>query len=494
MDTLPIFLRSTECRALVIGGGPQATAKVRLLCQAKFAVTLIAERPCDELAGLIDQYNLSHLNTAFSPLMLQQQDLVIVADTDPELAAPIASQVRQLRLPLNVVDQPSLCSFFFPAMVDRSPMVVAVGSQGQSPVLTHYVRRRIEESLPSVLEPLAQLTADYRQQVKQLIPSTTDRLDFWGALLDGPLPEQLRNGADCGKQLMEQAIADYTAAKPAAGTVFLVGAGPGDPDLLTVKALRIIQQADVVVYDRLVSPQIINLIRRDAQQINVGKSMGNHTLPQEEINRLLVKLARDNKRVVRLKGGDPFIFGRGGEELEELVQENVSFQVIPGITAASGSASYCGIPLTHRDHAQSVTFVTGHLKSDTLDLEWQSLARPHQTLVFYMGLTALEIIAAQLQAHGMPADTPVALVYKATTPDQRLLTARLDNIARRSKEEEFRSPSLIIVGSVVSLSERLSPLDSGNLGSDKPATADRRAPINPASPLRTTDGVALPLD
>ncbi|RDE19769.1 uroporphyrinogen-III C-methyltransferase [Motiliproteus coralliicola] len=455
METFPLFLRSQQARALIVGGGSQATAKARLLNQAKFTITIAAQAPCDELCQLIEEAGLNHQSQGYFPELLKQHDLVVIADIATDEAAQIAEQARALNLPTNVVDQPSLCSFFFSAVVDRSPITVAIGSQGNSPILAHYVRRRIETSLPGSLDRLAELMARHRDQVKQIVPSAAERLQFWEALLDADLPEQIRAGDTQADQLVKQALEDYAAKKPTSGTVYLVGSGPGDPDLLTVKALRIIQQADVVVYDRLVSDEIMKLTRRDAEMINVGKTMGNHTLPQEQINQLLVKLSRQGKRVVRLKGGDPFIFGRGGEEVEELLQEGVRFQVIPGITAASGSSTYCGIPLTHRDHAQSVTFVTGHLKTDQLNLEWGSLAQPHQTLVFYMGLTALPIIAKQLQAHGMPSDTPVALVYKATRPEQRLLVGQLDNIAQLKDEHQFKSPSLIIVGSVVSLADKI---------------------------------------
>ena len=461
METFPLFLRSKQCRALIVGGGSQATAKARLLNQATIQPSPSPRRPPATSFANSDRRSRSSTITSqlgYFPELLKQHDLVVDRRyCDADEAAQIAEQARQRQLPVNVVDQPSLCSFFFSAIVDRSPMTVAIGSQGSSPILTHYVRRRIETSLPGSLDKLAELTVKHRDKVKQVIPSSAERLQFWESLLDGDLPETLRAGEADADQRIEQALDNYSAGKANSSTVFLVGAGPGDPDLLTVKALRIIQQADVIVYDRLVSDEIMNLTRRDAERIDVGKTMGNHTLPQEQINQLLVKLSRQGKRVVRLKGGDPFIFGRGGEEVEELLQEGIRFQVVPGITAASGSSTYCGIPLTHRDHAQSVTFVTGHLKTGKLNLDWPHLAQPHQTVVFYMGLTALSTIADELQAHGMPADTPVALVYKATRADQRLLVGQLDNIAELKEQHQFKSPSLIIVGTVVSMAERLNP-------------------------------------
>ncbi len=458
MDTMPIFLRSNATRALLIGDGPQTTAKARILLQADIRITVLGNNaPCDSLQQLIDREGLTLLTKHFETEDLDHHDMVVVADMSAADAAQIAAAARRRHIPVNVVDRPELCSFYFAAMVEREPMVVAIGSQGQAPVLSHYLRRKIEQSLPAQLGELAPLIREYRERVKALIPSASERLVFWEALLDGPLAGGAGGSGAEAAQLVEEALAARADNREINATVYLIGAGPGDPDLLTVKALRLLQQADVVVYDRLVSPAILALSRRDAERIDVGKRMGNHTLPQEEINRLLVRLSREGKRVVRLKGGDPFIFGRGGEEIEELLEENIPFQVVPGITAASGSATYCGIPLTHRDHAQSVTFVTGHLKQGELNLKWESLAQPQQTVVFYMGLTSLPLIAEQLQAHGQASDTPVALVHRATTPHQRLLIGRLDNIADLAREHAFKSPSLIIIGSVVSLAEKLKP-------------------------------------
>ncbi len=457
MDTLPIFLRSNATRALLVGSGPQATAKARLLIQANISITVLCDVASEALEQLIDRANLTHRAKDFESEDLEQHDMVVVGDTPIEEAENIVAKAHQRRIPVNVVDQPQLCSFYFAAMVDRSPITVAVGSQGHSPVLSHYLRYRIERSLPRPLEPLMQITREYQQRVESQISSESERQAFWQQTLDGPVSELTRAGDPLPASLIDEALAAWSEQRKNSGTVYLIGAGPGDPDLLTVKALRLLQQADVVVYDRLVSAEILKLCRDDAERINVGKSMGLHTLPQEQINQLLVTLSRQGKRVVRLKGGDPFIFGRGGEEIEELLDADIRFQVIPGITAASGSSTYCGIPLTHRDHAQSVTFVTGHLKDGELNLKWDSLAQPRQTVVFYMGLTALPTIAEQLQAHGMAADTPVALVHRATTAQQRLLVGQLDNIASRAQQQEFKSPSLIIIGSVVSLAEKLNP-------------------------------------
>ena len=239
------------------------------------------------------------------------------------------------------------------------------------------------------------------------------------------------------------------------GEVALVGAGPGDPELLTLKAWRLIQSAEVVLYDRLVSPEILSLIPESAERVHVGKQRANHTLPQDQINSRLVELARKGRKVVRLKGGDPFIFGRGGEEIETLAAAGVRFQVVPGITAASGCAAYAGIPLTHRDHAQSVRFVTGHLKNDTCDLPWKDFVQNNQTLVFYMGLVGLPIICQQLVAHGMSPEMPVALVSRGTTPHQQVVTGDLTNIVERVERNAVPAPTLVIIGNVVTLRSRL---------------------------------------
>ncbi|MEH6626673.1 MAG: siroheme synthase CysG [Motiliproteus sp.] len=455
MDTLPIFLRSTATRALLIGDGLEATSKGRLMARANIQLTVLSSDPCDELKSLIDQNQLTHLAKGFEEADLENHDIVVIGDTPIEESESIVAKAHLYRMQAHVVGQPDLCSCYFPKTIERSPISVAICSQSKSPALAKYVQNQLELSLPRKLDILDELICRYQPQVNGQIQGSSEQEAFWSDLLAGPLSETTRGGSTSPEQVIEDALACYNGKQESTGTVYLIGAGPGDPDLLTVKALRLLQQADVVVYDRLVSAEILALSRQDAERIYVGKKMGQHSLPQDEINRLLVKLSQQGKRVVRLKGGDPFIFGRGGEEIEELLGENINFQVVPGITAASGSSSYCGIPLTHRDHAQSVTFVTGHLKEGELSLDWPSLSQRHQTVVFYMGLTALATISEQLQAHGMSADTPVALVYRATTPQQRLLVGQLDNIAQRCEEEKFKSPSLIIIGTVVSLADKL---------------------------------------
>ena len=385
---------------------------------------------------------------------LQGCVLAIAATDDEPLNATVSQHANALGVPVNVVDSPQLCSVIFPAIVDRSPLVVAVSSGGDAPVLARLIRARIETWIPAAYGQLAGLAKQFRAQVKARFANVQQRRVFWEEVFQGPIAEQALAGRTAeAERLLAEKLAG--AAPKALGEVYLVGAGPGDPDLLTFRALRLMQQADVVLYDRLVAPAIIDLCRRDADRIYVGKQRADHAVPQEQINQQLVTLAKQGKRVLRLKGGDPFIFGRGGEEIEELAAHGVPFQVVPGITAASGCAAYAGIPLTHRDHAQSVRFVTGHLKDGSCDLPWSELAAPAQTLVFYMGLVGLPVICQQLIAHGRSAETPAALVQQGTTSNQRVFTATLGTLAERIAQEDVQAPTLLIVGEVVQLREKL---------------------------------------
>jgi len=370
------------------------------------------------------------------------------------LNAVISQQAQALFIPVNVVDAPKLCSVIFPAIVDRSPLIVAVTSGGDAPVLARLIRAKIETWIPATYGQLAGLAKRFRAQVKALFPDVQQRRVFWEDVFQGQVAESVFAGKQQEAQrLLEEKIAGI--APRMLGEVYLVGAGPGDPDLLTFRALRLMQQADVVLYDRLVAPAIIDLCRRDAERIYVGKQRADHALPQDQINQRLVTLALEGKRVLRLKGGDPFIFGRGGEEIEELAAHGIPFQVVPGITAASGCAAYAGIPLTHRDHAQSVRFVTGHLKDGSTNLPWTELTSSSQTIVFYMGLVGLPMICEQLIAHGRAATTPAALIQQGTTQNQRVITGTLADLAARVAEHEVRAPTLVIVGEVVQLREKL---------------------------------------
>jgi uroporphyrin-III C-methyltransferase/precorrin-2 dehydrogenase/sirohydrochlorin ferrochelatase len=349
-----------------------------------------------------------------------------------------------------VVDNPKLCSFIMPAIIDRSPLMIAVSSGGAAPVFARLVRARLESTIPAAYGKLAQLSEHFRAQVKARFAQANDRRGFWERVLQGRIAELIFSGREAeAYAATETALA---AAEPATvGEVYLVGAGPGDPDLLTFRALRLMQQADVLVYDRLVSSAILDLARRDAERIYVGKERNFHTLRQEEINRLLADLAKQGRRVCRLKGGDPFIFGRGGEEIDTLAAEGIPFQVVPGITAATGCAAYAGIPLTHRDYAQACMFVTGHLKDNSMNLNWAALCQPHQTIVIYMGLTGLDILCKELIEHGLPAVLPAALIEQGTLPQQRVFSGTLATLPSLVAGQDIRAPTLIIVGEVVRL-------------------------------------------
>ncbi len=454
MHFLPIFIRIQDRPVLVVGGGQVAVRKVTMLLRADAHVRLVAKSVDPALRSLLadDYHSITERN--FEVHDLDGVTLVIAATDDENLNRNIYELAHARQLPVNVVDNPDLCDFIFPSIVDRSPVVVAVSSSGQSPMLARQLRARLETFIPSGYGRLASLLGEARRKVKWLIPDTGVRMRFWEKVLSGPVAEQMMAGKeDEAKKLLDEALTDIDTTVQ--GEAYLVGAGPGDPDLLTFRALRLMQQADVVLYDRLVAEEIINMCRQDAERIHVGKQRKQHIMPQQDISRLLVDLAKQGKRVLRLKGGDPFIFGRGGEEIAELAAARIPFQVVPGITAASGCASYAGIPLTHRDYSQSVRFVTAHLKDDTCDLNWPNLVHDGQTLVFYMGLISLPIICKELINHGMSHDMPIALIQQGTTPHQRVYTGTLVTLPAIIARSEVKAPTLIIVGEVVKLHDTL---------------------------------------
>ena len=454
MDFLPLFHNLQGRHVLVVGGGEIALRKARLLAGAGACLRVVAPEIDSQLVALVEQFQGVVHRRGYASGDLEGAVLVIAATDDEPLNAQISRDAQARGVPVNVVDAPALCSVIFPAIVDRSPLIVAVSSAGDAPVLARLIRAKIETWIPSAYGQLAGLAKRFRQQVKQLFPDVQQRRVFWEDVFQGPIAERVLSGqpAEAERMLAERVAGG--APKPL-GEVYLVGAGPGDPDLLTFRALRLMQQADVVLYDRLVAEPIIEMCRRDAERIYVGKRRADHAVPQDQINRLLIDLAKQGKRVLRLKGGDPFIFGRGGEEIGELAAHGIPFQVVPGITAASGCAAYAGIPLTHRDHAQSVRFVTGHLKDGSSDLPWADLTSPGQTLVFYMGLVGLPIICEQLVRHGRSADTPAALVQQGTTRNQRVFTGTLGNLPQLVAEHEVHAPTLVIVGEVVKLRDQL---------------------------------------
>ncbi|WP_238066587.1 siroheme synthase CysG [Pseudomonas shirazica] len=454
MDYLPLFHKLQGGRVLVVGGGEIALRKARLLADAGAALRVVAPDVDGQLAALAREGGGEVLVRGYQAADMVGCRLVIAATDDPGLNAQVSADAQALSLPVNVVDAPALCTVIFPAIVDRSPLVVAVSSGGDAPVLARLIRAKLEAWIPSAYGELAGLAARFRDKVKALYPDVNQRRGFWETVFQGPIAERQLAGQGAEAERLLQAMVDGAPVQQG-GEVYLVGAGPGDPDLLTFRALRLMQQADVVLYDRLVAPAIIEMCRRDAERIYVGKRRADHAVPQDQINRLLVDLARQGKRVLRLKGGDPFIFGRGGEEIEELAEHGIPFQVVPGITAASGCSAYGGIPLTHRDYAQSVRFVTGHLKDGTSNLPWHDLVAPAQTLVFYMGLVGLPTICAELIRHGRAASTPAALVQQGTTRNQRVFTGTLADLPELVAQHEVHAPTLVIVGEVVQLRDKL---------------------------------------
>ncbi|EGB99044.1 MULTISPECIES: siroheme synthase CysG [Pseudomonas] len=454
MDYLPLFHKLQGGRVLVVGGGEIALRKARLLADAGSVLRVVAPDVDGQLAALAREGGGEVLVRGYQAADLVGCRLVIAATDDPGLNAQVSADAQAVSLPVNVVDAPALCTVIFPAIVDRSPLVIAVSSGGDAPVLARLIRAKLEAWIPAAYGELAGLAARFRHKVKSLYPDVNQRRGFWETVFQGPIAERQLAGQGAEAERLLQAMVEGAPVQQG-GEVYLVGAGPGDPDLLTFRALRLMQQADVVLYDRLVAPAIIDMCRRDAERIYVGKRRADHAVPQDQINRLLVDLAQQGKRVLRLKGGDPFIFGRGGEEIEELAEHGIPFQVVPGITAASGCSAYGGIPLTHRDHAQSVRFVTGHLKDGTSNLPWNDLVAPSQTLVFYMGLVGLPTICAELIRHGRAASTPAALVQQGTTRNQRVFTGTLADLPELVAQHEVHAPTLVIVGEVVQLRDKL---------------------------------------
>ena len=456
MDYLPIFIRLKDKPCIVIGGGEIAARKASRLLKAGARVTVVAPTLSESLKERVAAGQLTHYEGIFHPDQLDHQTLAIAATDDPDVNRQVFESAQDRNLPVNVVDTPEYCTFIMPSIIDRSPVVVAVSTGGASPVFARLLRARLETLIPSTYGRLATLAMKFRDKVKQRIQHPAKRRHFWEEVLQGSIAEMVYSGQeDAARDALDKKLNTLDGTAALVGEIYLVGAGPGDPDLLTFRALRLMQQADVVVYDRLVSPAVLELVRHDADKIYAGKERDHHALPQEDINQLLVRLAREGKKVVRLKGGDPFIFGRGGEEIDTLAAEGIPFQVVPGITAASGCASYAGIPLTHRDYAQSVAFVAGHMQDGSVNLNWKELVQSKHTLVFYMGLQGIETICHQLIKHGLPPSMPAALVQQGTTPHQRVLTGTLDTLSGIVQNAKVKAPTLIIVGEVVKLRDKL---------------------------------------
>lgn len=454
MDYLPLFFDLKNKPCLIVGGGTIATRKARLLHKAHAIIYVVAPAVGDELVKIVSDSGGEYFCDTYSDKYLDAKTLVISAADINSINDVVAADCHARRLPVNVVDNPSICSVIMPAIIDRDPLIIGVTSGGDAPVLARRVRTQLESMIPGRYGDLGKLAKEFRSQVKNVFTTEDERRRFWEAVLNGDIAEKVLVGESReARVLIQKKIDDKDCDN--GGEVYLVGAGPGDPDLLTFKALRLMQKAEIVLYDRLVSAPILEMVRRDAERIYVGKKRDKHAVPQQQINQMLLQFAQQGKRVLRLKGGDPFIFGRGGEEIDLLAENNIPFQVVPGITAASGCASYSGIPLTHRDHSQSVRFITGHLKNGEVDYPWSEFVNDQQTLVFYMGLAGLPVICQKLIEHGKKADTPAALIEKGTLPEQRVHIATLNDLPECIKDKDIHAPTLLIIGNVVSLHKSL---------------------------------------
>ena len=455
MDHLPIFINIREKPCIVIGGGDIALRKINLLLKAQAKVDCLSPSFSRDIKNLSKDGHITLINKSFDQADIKDYSIIIAATDDSSVNSLISAIAQVKKIPVNVVDSPELSSFIMPSIVDRSPLIIAVSSSGKAPVLSRIIRAKLETVIPSAYGILADIAGEYRQKVKDRFSTIKDRRAFWEAVFSGVIAEKVFSGRISeAKEDIEKQLNDSVEME--LGEVYLVGAGPGDPDLLTFKALRLIQQADVVLYDRLVSKGVMELVRRDSELIYVGKKGGSDkSTKQVDINVQLVKLAKSGKRVCRLKGGDPFIFGRGGEEIESLSEYGIPFQVVPGITAASGCSSYAGIPLTHRDYSQSCRFVTAHLKNGTTNLPWEEFIIDQQTIVFYMALSGAKYICEKLMEHGMDKDMPIAIIEKGTMPEQKVYISSLIELPDLLEREDIHAPTLMIVGEVVKLNEKL---------------------------------------
>ncbi|HEX4050942.1 MAG TPA: siroheme synthase CysG [Steroidobacteraceae bacterium] len=452
MDYLPVFLDLAGRRVLLVGGGEVALRKAALLLEAHAVVRIVAPALHPELARLRDEGQLEHLERGFAPEQLEDTAFVIAATDHPEVNRAVAAAAHARGLFANVVDDAQAGSAILPAIVDRSPVILAISTGGHSPTLARRLRGQLEALLPERLGALAQFLGRWRERVRVALPDAGRRMRFWESVLEGKLASQVLAGEEgaAEAQMPAEFASEAQAAREAAATrgeVYLIGAGPGDPDLLTLRAQQLLQQADVVLYDRLVSERILSRARREALRVFVGKQSGRHRVTQERIHALMLEYAQRGLRVARLKGGDPFVFGRGGEEMQVLRAAGVPVTVVPGITAALGAAAAAGLSLTQRGLSQAITLVTA-MGEGAEALDWRALAAPLQTVVFYMGVAQLGRIVEHLIAHGAPESRPVAIVEQATLPSQRLLVGTLATIAGEASAAGIGAPALLIVGEV----------------------------------------------
>ena len=465
MSYLPLFIETTGKKCLIVGGGKVASRKLVPILKAKMKVTLISPEVIEEIElNFHKNKNLKIIKRKFKPEDIEDQFLIIAATNEKTTNQKIAKLSKDNNILVNMAEDSLSGNTLIPSVVDRDPIKIAVSSGAASPILTRLVKTRLETVIPYSFSKLADIMMEYRDAVKKNFLKISDRRKYWEVFLDGPISEMVLSGhIDKAKKALDESLKENKFLEKT-GEVYLVGAGPGDPELLSFKALRLMQKADIVIYDRLVSRPIMNLIRQDTEKIYVGKQRADHAMPQENINQLLARLALEGKKVLRLKGGDPFIFGRGGEEIESLIKDDIPFQIVPGITAASGCASYAGIPLTHRDYSQACIFVTGHLRDGTVNLNWEMLAHEKQTLIFYMGMHGSKIICEELIKHGLSNETPAALIVKGTTEDQEVIIGNLKNMPEIIMERKIVPPTLLIIGDVVKLHNKLKWFNPFHLG------------------------------
>ena len=454
MESFPVFINIKDKPVTIIGGGDIALRKVRLLIKADPKITVISKVICRELKELLIQHNHQGIQKSFQASDLKDPILIIAATNNIKINKQISILAQKKNILINVVDQPQLCTFTMGSIIERDSLVVSISSGGKAPVLVRSIREKIETLIPQSYSELVSFSGNLRSIVKRKIKSGIKRRIFWEQFFES---DYIQNFILAPKKLNSRLFNKILLGmrKQKTGEVYLVGAGPGERDLLTIRALHLMQKCDICIYDNLVSKDILELVRRDADLIYAGKKQDQHTLSQNKINSLLIKFAKQGKRVLRLKGGDPFIFGRGGEEIESLMKNKILFQVVPGITAANGVASYSGIPLTHRDHAQSCLFLTGHLKDGSIDFEWPKLIVKNQTLVVYMGLLSLNELVKNLLLHGMVKKMPIAIIESGTTSKQKVIIGELSNIKEKVSKLKIKSPALIIIGSVIKLRSKL---------------------------------------
>ncbi|MEO0550229.1 MAG: siroheme synthase CysG [Pseudomonadota bacterium] len=450
----PAFFYTDDATVVVFGGGEEARRKVRLLAKTQAAIHVVSHSAIEQEFSeeFSDRIQRTRYEEASS--LLTEAIFAIVACRDEACKLDAIELVRRAGVPVNVVDRPELCDFTVPSILERGEIVAAVGSGGAAPVLAKRMRTELEALMPQTMGPLSEMARAFRPAVYDALDDGMKRRQFWEAALNGrPADLALAGQFEEAQTALEALLQDFaqgvTDGSAAIGPVHIVGAGPGDPELLTLKAFRLIQNADIVFHDRLVSDEIMDLVRRDADRVSVGKSKANHSVPQGEIHKLMIEAAKNGQRVVRLKGGDPFIFGRGGEEVEALRDAGIEAEVVPGISSALGCAASAGLPLTHRDHAQSLTFVTGHAKEGGVpDLDWTALARPAQTVVVFMGVGAAPVIAEKLIHAGREASTPIAVIENGTRENEIKLFGTLAELPNLIERGGIKGPALLIIGEV----------------------------------------------